>query len=362
MAVGKGKNQGIVAQGSTIEFDAYFYGYNGGPLVDPSPNPTYVIKDPTGTIVKTSTEGVRQSTGIWHATYDVPAAADLSSNWSIEWDATINGSLITDSELFTVVEPGSIGFGGSVIISDDWLTLIKTVLAAPTLDRFLLTDDQIKSLCVYPVMHEYFSRWPIKVDYQQEVTGASPLEVPFPDDYTFGIIGMNVVGKSGQTYGQGGGSSNFFDILRYQTTGYRKHTGMYGIPGYNPGFVQQSYYDRIFQVASEQNNLSTQDYRVYPHEKKIVINSSVNGKILISWAKYSLDFDADVRFERKMDCIRLAQANLLNHAADTAKLVNDSSLEVNVEWNELRNQAQELRDKVIEQWIEIPGIIWFRQT
>ena len=63
-----------------------------------------------------------------------------------------------------------------------------------------------------------------------------------------------------------------------------------------------------------------------------------------------------------MQTIYLAQANLLLHAAQTADLIEDSALEVNVNSSALRDDAKELREAVMEEWKEIPDVIYHRQT
>ena len=351
----KPKNQEVGVPNSQILLDIFFRDYDGGVLTDPSPDPTYLIKNPQGVIVKNTTVGVRESTGKWIASYDIPSDAEISDMWSIEWTAFISGSQVPDSwEYFRVTSPASPGFGNDIIISDFWLNQIKKVLAYPSADNLLLNDDEIKTFCVFSAMRDYFVRFPIKTTVQVDVT--QNITIDFPDDDTFGVLDLRVVGKSG-TLAESSGNS-FWGILQYQAFNGTSNSGvgkgsMYGIEGYNPSGLAQTHLMKRQEYASLQNSLNTIDYRIDIPNRNIVVYSSAQSKVLVAWAKQSNDF-SKVTFEQQQNVVKLAQANLMRHLADTASIVSDNALDIDINTDELKTKADELEEKVIEIWNEYP--------
>ncbi len=243
----------------------------------------------------------------------------------------------------------------SVSITEEWINQIKTVIGYPTVNKVFLTDDQIRTYIVATVLREYFTKFPIEVTDQQSISSSpSELEIDFPDENTFGVTSLAVVGKLG---GTSGGTSSFYDLVRFQQMGSTELGGSYGIKGFNPNSLQQTYLDRIQQVGSVQNALGSNDFRVYTAERKIVVHTDQTGFVLMTWAKLSTNFE-DVLFERKQDVIDLSKANLLMHLVNTEGLINEPTMDI----GELRSKAEELRNPIVEEWKEIPDVILLRQT
>lgn len=346
------KNQTIVARGSDGVWDVYFYAYSGGNLIDSVPDPTWRILDPLGVEQATGT-GVRLATGTYEATWTIPIDAELSNQWVIEWTGTINGSTIIAQENFIVVESGDIGFGGDVIISTSWMEQIKKVLAYPDVDNVLLSDEQIKQFCIYPAMIKYFTKFPIREYYEGQITGT--IEIDFPDDNVFGVLDCRLVNRGLTTQS----SSNFFDIVRFQTISGNFQgfgVGAYGIKGYNPSNFHQRNLEQMNVARSVEKQYSTIKYRVEESEKKIYVHTTIAGVLNITWAKYSLNFD-HVNLNKQFDVIKLCQANLLEHLADTTNIYSDSSNELVINTSDLKSRAEELRESVLEKWNQYPDII-----
>ena len=172
--------------------------------------------------------------------------------------------------------------------------------------------------------------------------------VQFPDKYTYGIVDARIV-DTGLGIGTG---TSFWDIVTYQNMfgGYRSTAGAYGIRGYNPsGFMQQRDIQRQ-SLKSYQNMYATVKVIVQEDARQIVLYSSVTGKAKITWAKWSEDFERDVRYARKLDVIDLARANLLYHLADTTSILQDTALETTINSEALKTRAAELETKVMEKW------------
>lgn len=351
---GYAKNQEIGVQGSPITLDVKFYNFAGGVLTDPDSTPTFKIFDPTNTEVFSGT-GVKTAVGCYEATYDIPAGAEISTEWKIEWTALINGATVGDAwEYFIVMPPGAPIFGDEVIIEDKWLSLIKKVLAYPKVPDILLSDTEVKAYCVYPALHEYFTKFPIKEDYIEGVPAEAELTLDFPDEYTFGVVDIRLANKD-----RAGASGTFWDIYRFQMRGYPEVTrGKYG--------TKWKYSSRgrdeieLFNLQRDTMlNKATTKFTVRQEERKIYAYTDVPGDINVTWAKWSVNFD-HVKFERKMDVVRLAQAYLLQHLADSTQLVSDAGLELEMNSDKIEEKAKDIREEIIEKWKNFPDIIFIR--
>jgi len=241
-----------------------------------------------------------------------------------------------------------------ITIDSEFLNEVKLVLAYPSVDNVILTDTEIKALCIWPAMQQYFVKWPIRTYYEGNVSTSTIID--FEEDETFGVLDVRVVSQ-GLTSGSG---NSFWDMVRYQAIGggaSRKSTGAYGIPGYNPSGYRQQNMEQIALQKTMQRVYSTTKYRVSLSERKVYVNvTSSSGVLNITWANYSVDFD-DVKFGKQRDVIKLAQANMLDHLADTTSIISDSTMDISINYSDLRSRADELRNPIIEKWNEIPDII-----
>lgn len=349
---GNPKNTEAACQGQTITLDVWFRAYYGGPLVDPDTVPLYTIYDPEGVAVYTNTS-TKRSTGYYEATYTIPDDAALSTRWSIEWSAYLNGAQITGaSEYFRVLAPGSIEFDVQIFIDDTWMHQIKKIVAYPKVDELILSDDEIKEYAIYPAMMQYFTKFPLKV--YQESSIAQQAIISFPDDYTYGVLDCRIV-DVGMMSGQGG---SFWDIVANQMMGgqYGNGTGAYGIKNYNPSGALQMRTLQRQALKSQMNSMITLKYFVDQKEKTVTAYTNGSGKLNITWAKWSNYFD-DVIFERRLEVVQLAQSYLLTYLADLTSIVTDSALDISVNADSLRTRAQELYSSVIDTWKEFPDII-----
>jgi hypothetical protein len=110
-----------------------------------------------------------------------------------------------------------------------------------------------------------------------------------------------------------------------------------------------------YRFKSQQNIYTTIKSRVDTENRRLIVYSSITGALNITWAKYSNDF-ATVKFERRDDVIKLCQAELLDHLSDSASILSDSGLEININIESLKARATDLKDKIEEKWSQIPDI------
>ena len=242
-----------------------------------------------------------------------------------------------------------------ILIEDNYLNLIKKVIAAPMVDSLLLDDEEIKDLCIFPVLQRYFTKFPIREEYTASINGET--FVVFPDDYTFGVLDARVV-DIGLLPGSG---TSFWDLVMFQmstsTTATIKGVGAYGVKGYNPSQLMQQRDMERYRFKSQQNMYTTIKTRVDIENRKLIVYSSITGALNVTWAKYSNDF-ADVKFERRDDVIKLCQAEVLDHLSDSASILVDSGLEININIEKLSERASKLKEDIQTKWDAIPDNIF----
>ena len=243
----------------------------------------------------------------------------------------------------------------AISVTDDWLLQVKKVLAFPKINTLVLTDDEIKQYAIFPALTQYFTRFPIKSTV--EIQSSDLRVVDFPDAYTYGIVDCRVV-DIGTI---GGTGSSFWDILAYQRMGVLGNTNVYGRRGYNPNGLYQQRLQLQQAMKSQQNLLATIKFNVDYPNRQLTVYTSTTGKINITWAKYSTDFD-DVLYQRKFDVVQLAQASLLDHVADTFGIISDGSLDVNINVEAIRTRAKDLRTEVMDRWILFPAVILLKNV
>jgi hypothetical protein len=351
------QNQTTAVKGQNVSFDVYFHAYSGGPLIDADTTPTFQILDPNN-FVATTGLGVWQSTGHYTAYWTVPTTALSSNLWKVKWTASIGGVAVQNSQEYFIVSDSPAPYTPELITVDD-LTLekIKSVIGYPRIPKILFTDDEIKRLCIHGALKEYFNKFPKVIEVQAPISDY--VEVDFPDEFTFGIVGAQVVGKGGQ----GGSSDSFWDVVRWQIYSGYSMSGNYGINRFNPNGLNDSYFTRNLQLNTVQNKLTTQDMRLNIYDRKLRVHSGVSGYLLIKWAKFSNNF-ADVKREYAEDVTKLCQAKLLDLTGKTTGLLEDSDLSVKFNPDAMKAEAKELSDGVKEKWDAIiaPPVIYFRAT
>ena len=241
-----------------------------------------------------------------------------------------------------------------IIIHERYLNQIKKVLAFPSVDNLLLSDEQIKDYAVWPAMQRYFRKFPIITEASQSINGE--ISVDFPSIYTFGVVDARIV-DVGLVGGVGG---SFWDVVAFQSYNNNyitsKTSGAYGKKGYNPsGLIYQRDVERQ-TLKSQQNMYTTLKTRIDYPNKQLKAYSSITGTLNIAWASYSNKF-SDIKYEYLDDVIKLAQAELMLHLANTSAILTDSALEVSINIDYLNSNAKEMISEVVEKWNSIQDIL-----
>jgi len=240
----------------------------------------------------------------------------------------------------------------SITITDAHLNEIKEALAYPSVEEVILTDPQIKTLCITPALRIYFTKFPKKAVTTGSLTTSGEVEVAFPDAYTFGVVDARITDKLSNDSANTG---NFWELASFNKYGLSARKRTYGIEGYNPNFLRQQKITEMQAERSVRDNVEAIRIKVDIEDRVISFFTNQTCKYFIEWAKYSDDF-SDVKFQRINDVIDLCKANVKEQLADTVGLVTNASLDITINADELRSQASELRDPIIEKWAEFPDM------
>ena len=234
----------------------------------------------------------------------------------------------------------------TINISDDSLLEIMSEVGFPILefdDDFPYTRDQVKSLGIWPAMKEYYRFWPKK--NIQEYTVSGNFSIDFPNNETFYLtdarvnsnvpIGshtpdpivnaMNIVSIGSQSSGMYGTRYNY-DI----TTAYHMKRAEYNA-------LKNS--QKAFRVDVDRDNKLVTGY------------TSVQGRMLVEWAEYGLDYDK-IPFSKIDDAKRLAQSYIMRMLGNFLSLQSSDTVN-ELDGGFLLDRADDLREDVIDRWQKI---------
>jgi len=249
----------------------------------------------------------------------------------------------------------------AITIEDKYFSLIKGAVGYPMVDETHLDDNSILNFAVFPALQDYFRKFPIKERKQYSMGGTQETILDFPDDYTFGALDIRVT-DAGIVNGTG---TSFWDLVYFQQLSggslMGSGSGAYGIKGYNPSNIIQTRDMQRAAYKSYQNTYMTLRYEIDEENKKIHAYSTVVGYLNVIWAKYSDNFAA-VKFARKMEVIKLAQSYLLTHFANTYSMITDTSLDVSINTESLKDTAQKYKDEIKELWDSFTDVIFLHSS
>lgn len=242
-----------------------------------------------------------------------------------------------------------------VIIPEDIFARVFKVMGYPIvkIEDFedTMTMEQFKELVLKDALQEYFSWFP-KKEVQEVVVGRQ-FELDFPDESTYGIVDYRVVLTQNAVSGRTG--NVFLDAVS-TTMNQGTVGGAFGTK-YNYDMHIAREWDRLARQAQVDRNRYAK-VSVDQENRKITGYSSFPGKLNITWAKMSENFN-DVLFEHRQDAIELMQAEtLLFFGRVWSKLAEASP--INFDYDNALEEGKELKEKIIEKWRSKPRIVVLR--
>lgn len=353
----------IYTPGITANFKAYFRVSPNSPLVDTDIIPTFTIQDPSNATIFSGTT-LRLESGVYQASYLIPSNIDVTLEYKIKWNAILNGATLQGAEESFKISSPVVSFTNvvsesAIQIDSTFLNIIKSVLAYPCEDTLLLSDDQIKTIILYPVFMEYFTKFPIKYRDQKDIS--TFVSIPFPDQFTYSVTECRVVGKQSQGVGTNG---SFWQLVMLNK-GYGSGQGgfnTYGsqMRGFNPEGLRQSTRNLRYVLDSYGND-ATFNYFVNKPLKQLEINSSSNAAVEIVWAKWSNNFE-DIDYPRRKEVLKLAQSYLLDHWVRSVSLIDDGNTDQTLNFIDAQTKADALKQEVYDLWNKLQDPVVMRSS
>jgi len=240
----------------------------------------------------------------------------------------------------------------AITIETEKLNLIKGALGYPTETAdFLLTDEQIKDICVEPALRQYFAKFPLILQEELDISFNEELIVDFHDSFTYGVVDARITHQEYTDFS--GGFNSFIYLASYNQQVANKN---FGRKGYNPNSLTQANSMAYQALRSKSNTTKAIRIRVDIENRHVIAYSNRAGKLLINWAMYSGDF-TDVRFNYIQDVIELCQGHLLKHAARTMGIFQNTNMPLNINYDFLNSEGDALLTKITEKWDQIAGAI-----
>jgi len=241
----------------------------------------------------------------------------------------------------------------NLVISTADYNQILTAIGYPLISAtdLQLTDDQIKTLFILPVLVEvYYVLFPITG--KSQVTITSNFSIAFPDIYTFGVVDARV--NTRPYSGSARVANPIINDLIITVGG--KSQKKWGTP-YDYGFSQVKIMERMEQDATVEDEKSIK-ISVNTEDRILEGYSNTYGVLSITWAKYSNDFN-DIKFQLKNDAIKLAQARLLEYLGMIREqAVND--LPTELDGSEFLSKAESYREEIMEKWHKFTKVVILR--
>lgn len=229
-----------------------------------------------------------------------------------------------------------------VLIDNSYYNRILRITGFPIVTKLEISEEDIKNLCIAPALEEYFIWFPIKVVTSYNAT--TEFSIAFPDDNTYGIVDARV-NLSGYRNVEGVSNPLVAELLYNSSS----RIGKYGTP-YDYDFKQARISAQMEQQATV-NLIGTKKIRVDEVNRVVTGYTNVGGELIITWAKFSNDFD-DVSFRRRREVIKLCQANVLEYIGMLrGQISDDTGTEFN--YDMLLDKADTFREDVMTKWGEM---------
>lgn len=231
-------------------------------------------------------------------------------------------------------------------IDEQYFNEIITVIGYPVItvndneSDIELSKKQIEELVLLPAIREYYNWFPYVVMEEQQISGG--FEIDFPDDETIGVIqaslNTNIFGAS-SLYPTGNPIIN----AAYYT--YNQAMSKYGPYDYNSKGA-------LWQMRAEQQTtiemMKAFRFNVDKHTRKVRGYSNMASRLLISWAKYSENFD-DIPQIRIPEVIKFCQSKLLETIGNIRSMQNSESPN-SFNYEQMLTRAKELKAESLDLW------------
>ena len=182
----------------------------------------------------------------------------------------------------------------SLILSDETFARVMKSMGYPIitisdLSGGLMTETQFKDIVLYDALQEYFSWFPI--EDKQEYTIGTNFEIDFPSDDVYEVVDYRLVTFNNAYAGSTG--SPFLDAVQTsQSSSFFSGKKMYGTP-YHYNFFEAASMERTAR-QSVVDRYRTVNLSVDTKNRKVTGYTNYQGRLNITWAKTSEDFEDDV--------------------------------------------------------------------
>lgn len=232
------------------------------------------------------------------------------------------------------------------IVYESILTCIGYPIMEPS--DMGISDEDVKRLYIREAMEEFWTRFPIEV--HEEYTAAPGIEIPFPDDNTFGVVQARI---NHNIYDGVRTASPFFNAM--SVTNRSMDYRAFGTP-FDYG-MRQVLPGRSAEIAGQTQFLKS--VKLHIEDRKVRGYSNLSGRLYIVWAKKSYNWN-DIPFNFQNDVERMAQAKILRGIGMLKKQFASSDIPVEIDADAFLDRAEELEEFVWERWNGIPKIAIIR--
>ncbi len=247
----------------------------------------------------------------------------------------------------------------NVIIDDETFAEIMSEFGFPVLDfsdmPFGDTDETSKSYIkekfLWPALRNFYRHWPIP-EYAEYAIDSN-FSVDFPSIDVFDVVDAKLNTNeisSGTPIGE-----PFVDASSVFSTNWR-FSQKYG-SAYSYG-MEQAYHPRRAEYNAMKLAQAAFRFKTNKQGRQITGYSNVAGRITVTWAKYSMDWD-DVPFKFYDDMIDLAKSYIFRGWGAMLSL-NSTSLDNELDPSYMLERADDLKEAVQERWNNITKPIVIR--
>ena len=226
------------------------------------------------------------------------------------------------------------------ISTDDFAQILFELGCPPIpVEELEIQPNDIKELCVYPAMMEFFVWNPI-VTKREYTVGVGNFAFDAPDENVLGIVSARMSGQMSRTTMNSG--SPFINQLLYNP----RPGKVGGIPRSYEADEARIMERRLAQTTDPVFGARKVSYD--PVTRQAVGFATIPSQVMISWGSMSLNMD-DIDPLRKREAIKLAKSYTLRAFANVRSQQN-SNTGVEFNYQIFLDRAEKLEEEVMEKW------------